>query len=121
MGVTVTQYGAPDMRFDSVAAYEAWLTAQDASDEESIPVHLEERPDTEAERADLERMWERVLGGSPTPGAPSPAVVEVEEGEPVEDAAAPYGTVRQTVAPCFCECSRGGFCGGCGHAGCKRR
>jgi hypothetical protein len=25
------------------------------------------------------------------------------------------------VAPCLCECTRGGFCGGCGHAGCGRR
>jgi hypothetical protein len=23
--------------------------------------------------------------------------------------------------PCTCECSRGGFCGGCGHAGCGGR
>ncbi|MEU8195317.1 hypothetical protein AB0C10_16200 [Microbispora amethystogenes] len=23
--------------------------------------------------------------------------------------------------PCGCECSSGGFCGGCGHAGCGRR
>lgn len=25
------------------------------------------------------------------------------------------------VGPCPCECNRGGFCGGCGHAGCGRR
>ncbi len=23
------------------------------------------------------------------------------------------------VGPCPCECNRGGFCGGCGHAGCS--
>jgi hypothetical protein len=23
--------------------------------------------------------------------------------------------------PCPCECNRGGFCGGCGHAGCGGR
>lgn len=28
---------------------------------------------------------------------------------------------RPAVGPCGCECSRGGFCGGCGHAGCGRR
>ena len=25
------------------------------------------------------------------------------------------------VGPCPCECNSGGFCGGCGHAGCGRR
>lgn len=29
------------------------------------------------------------------------------------------GTFR--FATCTCECSRGQFCGGCGHAGCGRR
>ncbi len=28
---------------------------------------------------------------------------------------------RPAVGPCGCECGRGGFCGGCGHAGCGRR
>jgi hypothetical protein len=28
--------------------------------------------------------------------------------------------VHVTV-PCPCECNRGSFCGGCGHAGCGRR
>lgn len=28
---------------------------------------------------------------------------------------------RPKVAGCGCECNRGGFCGGCGHAGCGRR
>ena len=29
------------------------------------------------------------------------------------------GTVIQRpVGPCPCECNSGGFCGGCGHAGC---
>ena len=28
---------------------------------------------------------------------------------------------RAAVGPCGCECCRGGFCGGCGHAGCGRR
>jgi len=27
----------------------------------------------------------------------------------------------RTTGPCPCECNRGGFCGGCGHAGCGRR
>lgn len=26
---------------------------------------------------------------------------------------------RKAVGPCPCECNRGGFCGGCGHAGCS--
>lgn len=26
-----------------------------------------------------------------------------------------------STGPCTCECNRGGFCGGCGHAGCGRR
>lgn len=31
-----------------------------------------------------------------------------------------HGITRCTIcfAPCPCECNRGGFCGGCGHAGC---
>lgn len=28
---------------------------------------------------------------------------------------------RGEVPPCPCECNRGGFCGGCGHAGCGGR
>lgn len=28
---------------------------------------------------------------------------------------------RSAVGPCPCECNSGGFCGGCGHAGCGRR
>lgn len=35
------------------------------------------------------------------------------------------GTVRvsspRPVGPCPCECNSGGFCGGCGHAGCGGR
>ncbi len=34
------------------------------------------------------------------------------------------GTSRSwvgNVAPCPCECNAGGFCGGCGHAGCGGR
>jgi hypothetical protein len=27
--------------------------------------------------------------------------------------------VRRPVTPCPCECNSGGFCGGCGHAGCS--
>lgn len=26
--------------------------------------------------------------------------------------------IRRPVGPCPCECNSGGFCGGCGHAGC---
>lgn len=29
--------------------------------------------------------------------------------------------VRGAVPPCPCECNSGGFCGGCGHAGCGGR
>ncbi len=28
---------------------------------------------------------------------------------------------RGRAGPCPCECNRGEFCGGCGHAGCGRR
>lgn len=35
--------------------------------------------------------------------------------------AAPVPTVARVAGPCPCECNRGGFCGGCGHAGCGRR
>ena len=28
---------------------------------------------------------------------------------------------RRNVGSCPCECNSGGFCGGCGHAGCGRR
>jgi hypothetical protein len=28
---------------------------------------------------------------------------------------------RRAVGPCPCVCNSGGFCGGCGHAGCGRR
>lgn len=34
---------------------------------------------------------------------------------------APVPTVARVAGPCPCECNRGGFCGGCGHAGCGRR
>lgn len=30
-------------------------------------------------------------------------------------------TLRALAAPCPCACNAGGFCGGCGHAGCGRR
>lgn len=33
----------------------------------------------------------------------------------------PQRAPRPAVSPCGCECCRGGFCGGCGHAGCGRR
>ncbi|MFD8560621.1 hypothetical protein ACFV1N_25390 [Streptosporangium canum] len=36
------------------------------------------------------------------------------------DAPAPYWTCRSGGA-CGCACSSGGFCGGCGHAGCAGR
>lgn len=29
--------------------------------------------------------------------------------------------VATAVGSCPCECNSGGFCGGCGHAGCGRR
>lgn len=29
--------------------------------------------------------------------------------------------MRETVRSCGCACATGGFCGGCGHAGCGRR
>lgn len=29
--------------------------------------------------------------------------------------------VKKRVGPCPCECNSGGFCGGCGHAGCGGR
>lgn len=28
---------------------------------------------------------------------------------------------QRPIGPCPCECNRGGFCGGCGHAGCGGR
>lgn len=30
-------------------------------------------------------------------------------------------TFSRPVGPCPCECNSGGFCGGCGHAGCGGR
>lgn len=33
----------------------------------------------------------------------------------------PTRVVRRPVPPCPCECNHGGFCGGCGHAGCGGR
>lgn len=30
-------------------------------------------------------------------------------------------SAARQVGPCSCECNRGGFCGGCGHAGCGGR
>lgn len=33
----------------------------------------------------------------------------------------PRRAPRPAVGTCGCECGRGGFCGGCGHAGCGRR
>jgi len=36
------------------------------------------------------------------------------------DTSGVYVRVRP-APPCPCECNRGGFCGGCGHAGCGGR
>jgi hypothetical protein len=33
----------------------------------------------------------------------------------------PYCICDTPIPPCPCECNSGGFCGGCGHAGCGRR
>jgi hypothetical protein len=39
-----------------------------------------------------------------------------------QDAPSPAaGNSRPAAAPCPCACNRGGFCGGCGHAGCGAR
>lgn len=44
-------------------------------------------------------------------------VVDAMEDTP----AAPVPTVARKAGPCPCVCNSGGFCGGCGHAGCGRR
>ena len=33
----------------------------------------------------------------------------------------PRPAARRAAGPCGCACTSGGFCGGCGHAGCGRR
>lgn len=47
------------------------------------------------------------------------AVINALEGR--GKAETPSERVRRWVGPCSCECNSGGFCGGCGHAGCGRR
>jgi hypothetical protein len=48
-------------------------------------------------------------------GSTSPAASPV----PGNGSRIPYK--RRRNGPCTCECATGGFCGGCGHAGCGRR
>lgn len=48
-------------------------------------------------------------------GTPSPATARVPG--PIDQPA----VRRRTPGPCPCPCNSGGFCGGCGHAGCGRR
>ncbi len=43
-----------------------------------------------------------------------------ESVQRLADAGFPMNIVQQ-VGPCPCECNSGGFCGGCGHAGCGGR
>lgn len=38
-----------------------------------------------------------------------------------ENDARVLGLRPRRTGPCPCECNRGGFCGGCGHAGCGGR
>lgn len=38
-----------------------------------------------------------------------------------QDASAPERPSPPAVGPCPCACNSGGFCGGCGHAGCGGR
>jgi len=39
---------------------------------------------------------------------------------PARSARQPHAPTRD-AGPCGCACTSGGFCGGCGHAGCGRR
>ena len=55
--------------------------------------------------------WQRV--GNPIARIPHPSTTPCRV----------HGITRCTIcfAPCQCECNSGGFCGGCGHAGCGGR
>jgi hypothetical protein len=41
--------------------------------------------------------------------------------QPVLDASRQFKHRGRYASPCPCECNHGGFCGGCGHAGCGGR
>jgi len=75
------------------------------------------------------RPGERRWIGTGWTTEPDPRDVELEEREPNIDRAIDERREREgrppirrrSTGPCPCECSRGGFCGGCGHAGCGGR
>jgi hypothetical protein len=52
-----------------------------------------------------------------TPPAPAPAPAP----SATTGAVGGGSRVGRAVGPCGCACSTGGWCGGCGHAGCSRR
>lgn len=47
-----------------------------------------------------------------------PDIIELQGRGTTKGQNMSYG---QPIRPCGCECSRGQFCGGCGHAGCGGR
>lgn len=44
-----------------------------------------------------------------------------DAGKPGRLVVKPFGNARRGIGPCPCACNSGGFCGGCGHAGCGGR
>lgn len=60
-------------------------------------------------------VYTDVRGWRPLPADDGPTSA-VQAPSPV-----PPAPVRRPVGPCPCACNHGGFCGGCGHAGCGGR
>ena len=73
---------------------------------------------------DLYRDWDNTDGeeifeqqDSPELRAYNVRLARLDTDDPPRD----LFIVTVTGKPCPCECSAGGFCGGCGHAGCGGR
>jgi hypothetical protein len=74
------------------------------------------------------RRGPRAVAGSPGCGREPASGQPLVEGQMVRTVRATTRMMAEALAahmaevgPCPCECNRGGFCGGCGHAGCGRR
>jgi hypothetical protein len=81
-----------------------WLLTED----EQGSVTLDRYPTPRAARQAFTRL-QATTGGTGTDDQTHPCT------------GSPSHHQRPAAGPCPCDCNRGGWCGGCGHAGCGRR
>jgi hypothetical protein len=74
-----------------------------------VPSQPVQEPAKEPAKQDAKQFAQELLGGKP--------LTEVQ-AEIMDQILVLAG---RRVPPCPCECNSGGFCGGCGHAGCGGR